>query len=90
MDKETCKELFRKYQELKKKISSESHLKEPGQQVVSQNISGEYITDVKELENVEQKLLDCLYYLTDEELIELSSDDLFKEKAQEILIKRRK
>ena len=87
MDKETCKNLYQKYHELKEKTKLEAHRIEQGGKVEAQYISPQ---DLEELDNTAKELVNCLDFLTDDELIEISEDNIVGEKAREILMNRRR
>lgn len=88
MDREICKNLYQKYQELKEKTKLEAHKVEPGGKVEAQHIP--LLENLKELEGTKKDLADCLDFLSDNELIDISKDDIIGEKAREILMNRRK
>ena len=89
MDKETCKNLYQKYQELKEKTKLEAHRIELGGKVKAQYVSPQDLEEL-ELDKTAKDLANCLDFLNDDELIEISEDDIVGEKAREILTNRRR
>jgi len=90
MGKENCKNLYQRYQELKEKTKLKIHRldDEDVKAVEPHNISSQELQDLEDLEKTKAALEDCLEFLNDEDLIELSDDDDIGKKAQEILMKR--
>ena len=85
--KQYYQKLYIEYKELKKKTTLRANdLKSDGE-IKTQHIS---VDDMKRKFEVQKELLNGLGFLSDDQLIELSGDHPFLEKAQETLEKRRR
>ena len=88
MNKEDCQKLYQEYQELRKKTEVNVYTKEIGKDYHSQHIKA---GDIPELNKAKQKLISCLDFFSDDELIKITNEDdsELKAAAEKILKKRR-
>ena len=84
--KEYCEKLYNRYKELRGKTEMQANNKQLGEKCNPKYISAK---DMEEIEKVEKELEKCLDYLSDNQLIELYSDDRFSYKATEIIAERK-
>jgi len=84
--KEYYENLCNKYKELKRKTQLEAHQVESSKKITDQHNNNK---DTIEMIKAQKELHDCLNLLTRDQLIELSCDPDFMEKATKILTERK-
>jgi hypothetical protein len=86
MNKKIYKNLYQQYLELKKKTTLKAHRIELGDKIEAQYID---LQDLENIDVIKEKLVNCLDFLSDDELIKISEDENIGLMAQEVLRKRR-
>ncbi len=87
MSKEICEGIYKIYLELKEKTKLSGHEKKWGEKIKVHRPS---LKEIEEFNNIKKELMNCLDFLSDDELIEISEDDVIGEEAKKILAIRKK
>lgn len=79
-------DLYTKYKDLVNKTTIRAYSVTPNQKINVDNIS---IEDLTQREETEKELMEGLEFLTDIQLVDLSSDQIFAVQALNVLVKRK-